>query len=215
MPLDVAPLNSTVCALGAGRQLLGVASTGRGDCRAGAGGRDHFKLLGGLWQPRHRSGVCPLYRRPFCCGHPLGGRRNLRMAGWYFAHFLLAASHVALAHLEQARTDVEACQAVLPVTSVEVPLRMPLKESAKMVEVRNRLCSPGFSSRIRTCPRTIKLRWFAARPTHFFRLHQRLNGAQGKVVAKWTFRATLEAGMTRSIVPIRDVIWVRFLPVTR
>jgi TolB-like protein len=70
-----------------------------------------------------------------------------RMPRWYLAHFLLAASHVALGRSEMARTAVEACRAVLPGISVVDAERMPLRDPAKMQEFRNRLGAAGFAAK--------------------------------------------------------------------
>jgi tetratricopeptide (TPR) repeat protein len=69
-----------------------------------------------------------------------------RMPRWYLAHFLLAASHVALGRSEQARAAVEACRAVLPTIAVSDAERMPLRDATKMQELRNRLCAAGFAA---------------------------------------------------------------------
>jgi tetratricopeptide (TPR) repeat protein len=69
-----------------------------------------------------------------------------RMPRWYLAHFLLAASHLALGRSEKARAAVAACHAVLPGFSVSDADRMPLKDEAKMQEFRDRLCAAGFAA---------------------------------------------------------------------
>ncbi len=69
-----------------------------------------------------------------------------RMPRWYFAHFLLAASHMALGRSAQARSAVEACHAVLPGITIADAERMPLRDAAKMQEFRGRLCASGFSA---------------------------------------------------------------------
>jgi TolB-like protein/Flp pilus assembly protein TadD len=66
------------------------------------------------------------------------------MPRWYLAHFLLAASHVALGQHDDARAAVKACQAVLPDISIGDAERTPLKDSTKMQEFRERLCEAGF-----------------------------------------------------------------------
>jgi len=68
-----------------------------------------------------------------------------RMPGWYFAHFVLAASHVALEHQEKAARAVKACQEVLPETCVKDLDRVPLKDTDKLCELRARLLKAGFS----------------------------------------------------------------------
>lgn len=73
-----------------------------------------------------------------------------RMPRWYLAHFLLAASHVALGRSEPARAAVEACHAVLPGFSVTDAERMPLGDPAKMEEFRDRLCAAGFAAKPQT-----------------------------------------------------------------
>ncbi|SMX47907.1 LuxR C-terminal-related transcriptional regulator [Maliponia aquimaris] len=73
-----------------------------------------------------------------------------RMPRWYLAHFLLAASHVALARPEQARAAATACRAVLPGISVRDAERMPLKDAARMREFRERLRASGFPAEPQT-----------------------------------------------------------------
>lgn len=67
-----------------------------------------------------------------------------RMPRWYLAHFLLAASHVALGQSEQAHAAVAACEAVLPGISVADADRTPLRDAARMQEFRDRLRKAGF-----------------------------------------------------------------------
>jgi TolB-like protein/DNA-binding CsgD family transcriptional regulator/Tfp pilus assembly protein PilF len=67
-----------------------------------------------------------------------------RMPGWYFAHFVLAASHVALDQHKQAADAVQACRDVLPDICILDLDRVPLKDSVKMNELRNRLHKAGF-----------------------------------------------------------------------
>lgn len=67
-----------------------------------------------------------------------------RMPRWYLAHFLLAASHVALGQSERACAAVEACHAVLPNVSAKDAERMPLRDMTKMQELRDRLHNAGF-----------------------------------------------------------------------
>ncbi|MFN3313847.1 MAG: LuxR C-terminal-related transcriptional regulator [Hyphomonas sp.] len=73
-----------------------------------------------------------------------------RMPRWYLAHFLLAASHVALGRSEPARAAVEACHAVLPGFSVTDAERMPLQDAAKMQEFRDQLGAAGFAAKPQT-----------------------------------------------------------------
>lgn len=68
-----------------------------------------------------------------------------RMPHWYFAHFVLAASHVALDQNEQAARAVKACQEVLPEVCLSDLDRVPLKDPQKMNELRSRLRKAGFS----------------------------------------------------------------------
>lgn len=73
-----------------------------------------------------------------------------RMPGWYLAHFLLAASQVALGRSEEAHAAVEACRAVLPEISIADTERMPFRDGAKMQEFRDRLDAAGFSAEPKT-----------------------------------------------------------------
>ncbi len=68
------------------------------------------------------------------------------MPRWYLAHFLLAASHLALGRSERGRAAVEAAKAFLPTISVSDLERMPLKDPAKMRELRDRLRAAGFAA---------------------------------------------------------------------
>ncbi|MBS9719043.1 LuxR C-terminal-related transcriptional regulator [Pseudohalocynthiibacter aestuariivivens] len=68
-----------------------------------------------------------------------------RMPRWYFAHFVLAASHVALDQHEQASATAEACVAVIPNIRIRDLDRVPLKDTKKMDKLRNRLRIAGFS----------------------------------------------------------------------
>ncbi|MFT7210100.1 MAG: TolB-like protein/DNA-binding CsgD family transcriptional regulator/Tfp pilus assembly protein PilF [Granulosicoccus sp.] len=67
-----------------------------------------------------------------------------RMPRWYFAHFVLSASHVALDQHEQAADAVRACKAILPDTGLTDLDRVPLKDLEKLNELRNRLSQAGF-----------------------------------------------------------------------
>ncbi|WP_299154915.1 tetratricopeptide repeat protein [uncultured Tateyamaria sp.] len=68
-----------------------------------------------------------------------------RMPRWYFAHFVLAASHVALGHEEDAVKTVKSCQKVLPDICVNDLDRVPLKDTDKLNELRARLFKAGFA----------------------------------------------------------------------
>jgi TolB-like protein/DNA-binding CsgD family transcriptional regulator len=67
-----------------------------------------------------------------------------RMPRWFFAHFILAASHVVLGRLERASDAVQACRNVLPNVSIRDLDRVPLKDVGKMNELRNHLHKAGF-----------------------------------------------------------------------
>jgi TolB-like protein/DNA-binding CsgD family transcriptional regulator len=67
-----------------------------------------------------------------------------RMPGWYLAHFLLAASQVALGRKAEARAAVEACRAVLPTITAADAERMPLHDVTTMQGFRDRLRIAGF-----------------------------------------------------------------------
>jgi TolB-like protein/Tfp pilus assembly protein PilF len=67
-----------------------------------------------------------------------------RMPRWYLAHFLLAASLVALGRSEEARAAVDGCRAVLPGISAADAERTPLGDAAKMQEFRDRVRAAGF-----------------------------------------------------------------------
>jgi TolB-like protein/DNA-binding CsgD family transcriptional regulator/Tfp pilus assembly protein PilF len=87
--------------------------------------------------------------------HYMGGRFDTaidwaeraihRMPKWYFAHFVLAASHVALERQQDAAKAVKYCQDVLPGICVKDLDRLPLKDPDKMNELRARLFKAGFS----------------------------------------------------------------------
>lgn len=68
-----------------------------------------------------------------------------RMPRWYFSHFVLAASHVALEHQKEALEAVKSCQDVLPEISVKDLDRVPLKDPEKMAKFQTRLRKAGFS----------------------------------------------------------------------
>ena len=67
-----------------------------------------------------------------------------RMPRWYFAHFVLVASMVALGKSEEARQAMLACKAVLPNIRMSDVDRVPLKDMGKMEELRGRLLEAGF-----------------------------------------------------------------------
>ncbi len=69
-----------------------------------------------------------------------------RMPRWYLAHFLIAASHVALERSAQARASVDTCLAVLPGITVADAERIPLRDAEKMQVFRARLGAAGFSA---------------------------------------------------------------------
>jgi TolB-like protein/DNA-binding CsgD family transcriptional regulator len=69
-----------------------------------------------------------------------------RMPRWYFAHFVLAASHVALDQHEQAGDAVQTCRAVLPDIRLTALDRVPLKDPKRLHELLNRLRQAGFPS---------------------------------------------------------------------
>lgn len=68
-----------------------------------------------------------------------------RMPRWFFAHFVLAASHVALEQHEQAALAVNACRDVLPGICIQDLERIPLKDPYKMNKLREQLRQAGFS----------------------------------------------------------------------
>ncbi len=72
-------------------------------------------------------------------------RATHRMPGWYFAHFVLVARHVALDQHQQAAEAVKACQDALPNICISDLERVPLKDPEKMSELRERLRKAGFS----------------------------------------------------------------------
>lgn len=67
-----------------------------------------------------------------------------RMPRWFFAHFMLAASYVALDQRGQASDTVKACRATLPDIRIPDLDRVPLKDPAKMEGLRTRLHKAGF-----------------------------------------------------------------------
>ncbi|SHK14642.1 TolB amino-terminal domain-containing protein [Shimia gijangensis] len=68
-----------------------------------------------------------------------------RMPRWYFAHFVLTASHVALDQYEQAAEAVKDCRNILPEICLQDLELVPLKDPEKLNELRNRLYKAGFS----------------------------------------------------------------------
>ena len=68
-----------------------------------------------------------------------------RMPGWYFAHFVLAASHGALGQHQKAGEAVKACRDALPEIYISDLDRVPLKDPEKMSQLRERLRTAGFS----------------------------------------------------------------------
>ncbi|MEL6735964.1 MAG: transcriptional regulator, partial [Pseudomonadota bacterium] len=61
-------------------------------------------------------------------------------------HFVLAASHVALSHEENAAKAVSSCQKVLPDICVNDLDRIPLKDIKTLRELRARLIKAGFQN---------------------------------------------------------------------
>ena len=66
------------------------------------------------------------------------------MPSWFFAHFVLAASHIALGHKKDAALAVKAALDALPGIGVEDLDRVPLKDPEKMSTLRERLLKAGF-----------------------------------------------------------------------
>ena len=67
-----------------------------------------------------------------------------RTPSWYFSHFVLAASQIAMKQNKQASETVLACRSVIPNISVKDLARVPLKDATKMEELRGRLIKAGF-----------------------------------------------------------------------
>lgn len=67
-----------------------------------------------------------------------------RRPSWFFAHFVLAASHIALGHDKDAASAVKAALGALPGIGVEDLDRVPLKDPEKMATLRERLIKAGF-----------------------------------------------------------------------
>jgi hypothetical protein len=68
-----------------------------------------------------------------------------RMPRWFYAHFVLAASHVAIRQDAKAAEAVKACMNELPDICILDLDRVPLKDPQKMAELRERLHEAGFS----------------------------------------------------------------------
>ncbi|WP_299779467.1 LuxR C-terminal-related transcriptional regulator [uncultured Roseobacter sp.] len=68
-----------------------------------------------------------------------------RMPRWYFAHFVLAASHVALERRENAVEAVKTCRNMLPEICIKDLDRVPLRDYDKLNELRARLSKAGFA----------------------------------------------------------------------
>ncbi len=71
------------------------------------------------------------------------GRAIHRMPQWYFAHFILAASHQRAGRLGEARKAIEDCYAVLPDAAVSQIDRMPLKDQDALEVFRDSLRKAG------------------------------------------------------------------------
>ena len=67
-----------------------------------------------------------------------------RMPRWFYAHFVLAASHIALDQPDLATEAVETCIAASPDVRIPDLDRYPLKDVEKMEQLRNRLRKAGF-----------------------------------------------------------------------
>ena len=68
-----------------------------------------------------------------------------RMPQWFFAHFVLATSHVALKEIEQAKPVVRACNEILPDLAISDIERVPLKNPAQMNAFRAHRRVAGFT----------------------------------------------------------------------
>lgn len=71
------------------------------------------------------------------------GRAIHRMPQWYFAHFILAASHQRAGRRETARAAITRCRELLPGASVADLDRVPLKDPAAMDLFRDCLREAG------------------------------------------------------------------------
>ncbi len=67
-----------------------------------------------------------------------------RRPSWFFAHFVLAACHIALGHEKDAASAVKAALDALPGIGVEDLDRVPLKDPEEMGTLRERLIKAGF-----------------------------------------------------------------------
>ena len=67
-----------------------------------------------------------------------------RRPSWFFAHFVLAASQIALGREKDAALAVKAALDALPGIGVEDLDRVPLKDPEKMATLRERLIKAGF-----------------------------------------------------------------------
>ncbi|MCR9109126.1 MAG: LuxR C-terminal-related transcriptional regulator [Rhodobacteraceae bacterium] len=67
-----------------------------------------------------------------------------RRPSWFFAHFVLAASRVALGHDKEAASTVKVALDALPGLAVEDLDRVPLKDPERMRTMRERLLRAGF-----------------------------------------------------------------------
>ena len=67
-----------------------------------------------------------------------------RRPSWFFAHFVLAASHIALGNDEDATSAANGALGALPEIRVKDLDRVPLKGSEKMGTLRERLLKAGF-----------------------------------------------------------------------
>ena len=67
-----------------------------------------------------------------------------RMPRWFFAHFVLAASHVALGQVAEAETVVRGCREVLPDSAITDVERVPLKDATQLEDFCARLRVAGF-----------------------------------------------------------------------
>jgi len=68
-----------------------------------------------------------------------------RMPRWYLAHFVLAASHQAIGQHDLAVRACQTCMGALPDLVLSDLDRVPLKDPAKMEQLRERLRQAGFS----------------------------------------------------------------------
>lgn len=68
-----------------------------------------------------------------------------RRPSWFFPHFILAASHIALGRNKDAASAVKAALDALPALSIEDLDRVPLKDPEEMRTLRERLLRAGFS----------------------------------------------------------------------